>query len=285
MNNHTIIGVDIGGTKVQAARIKGNNIEQSKRKLISSTGSEGQVIQEVISAIEGVFDASVSGLGVGVPSIVDVEKGIVYDVHNIPSWKEVHLKKILEEKFKVPVYVNNDANCFAVGEKYFGKGKDFENMIGLIVGTGMAGGIIIQNQLYNGFNCGAGEFGMIPYLDHYYEYYSSGQFFKNKYETSGGKLFKEATKGEGKALKIFNEFGFHLGSAVIAILYAYDPEIIILGGSVSKAYSFYKTALWKRLEDFSYSPTVGRLTIGISENPNIPVLGAAALYHNAQKNK
>ena len=150
MKKQTIIGVDIGGTKVQAARINGQNIEETKRKLISANGSEKQVIDEIILTVAHVFDKSVSGIGVGVPSIVDVEKGIVYDVHNIPSWKEVHLKKILEEKFQVPVYVNNDANCFAVGEKHFGKGKEFKNMIGLIVGTGMAGGIIINNQLYNG---------------------------------------------------------------------------------------------------------------------------------------
>ena len=215
------------------------------------------------------------------PSVVDVEKGIVYDVQNIPSWKEVHLKQVLEERFMVPVYLNNDANCFAVGEKYFGKGKDYDNLIGLIVGTGMAGGIIIQNRLYNGYNCGSGEFGMMPYLDHNYEYYCSGQFFAKQHGTTGEKLFQEAMKGEVQALKLFDEFGFHFGNAVTAILYALDPEIIILGGSVSKAYVFYKNAFWKRLQDFAYSPTIGRLTIEVSENPNIPVLGAAALYYNA----
>ena len=281
MKNQEIVGVDIGGTKIHAARIKGNNIEQSSRTLVSSKGSENQVIQEVIATIEKVFNSSISGIGIGVPSIVDTEKGIVYDVQNIPSWKEVHLKKNLEDHFKVPVYINNDANCFAIGEKYFGKGKDYKNLIGLIVGTGMAGGIIIQNQLYNGNNCGAGEFGMMPYLDHNYEYYCSGQFFSNQYGTTGEKLYEEAMKGERKALKIFNEFGFHFGNAIIAILYALDPEVIILGGSVSKAYAFYKAALWEKLQDFSYSPTVDRLTIEISENPNIHILGAAALYHNA----
>ena len=283
MNKLAVVGVDIGGTKIQAARIKGNDIEDAKKKLVPSKGTENEVIQEVIEAIEGVFDSSVSGIGVGVPSIVDVEKGIVYDVHNIPSWKEVHLKKILETRFNVPVYINNDANCFAVGEKHFGKGTAHENMIGLIIGTGMAGGIIIQNQLYNGHNCGAGEFGMMPYLDSYYENYCSGQFFKKLHETTGEEVFKGAEKGEEQALEIFNEFGHHLGSAIIAILYAMDPEIIVLGGSGSKSYKFYKAALWKRLQVFAYSPTVGRLTIEVSGNPNIPVLGAAALYYNAQE--
>ncbi len=283
MNNQTVIGVDIGGTKIAAARIKGNDIEEAEKRLVPAQGTEQEVIQEVLAAIEAVFDSTVAGVGVGVPSIVDVEKGIVYDVHNIPSWKKVHLKEILENQFGVPVYINNDANCFAVGEKYFGKGAAHENMIGLIIGTGMAGGIILQNRLYDGHNCGAGEFGMMPYLDAYYEYYCSGQFFSNLHGTTGEKVFQKAEQGEAEALELFNEFGYHLGSAMIAILYALDPAIIVLGGSVSHSYQFFKAALWKRLRDFSYTPTVERLTIEVSENPNIPVLGAAALFYHAQE--
>lgn len=283
MEKQTVVGVDIGGTKIQAARIKGDDIEESRKRLVPAKGTEKEVLHEVCKTIEDVFDRSVAGIGVGVPSIVEVERGIVYDVHNIPSWQEVHLKDILEDRFKVPVYINNDANCFAVGEKHFGKGKSYENMIGLIVGTGMAGGIVIQNQLYNGHNCGAGEFGMMPYLDSYYEHYCSGQFFVKYHQTTGEKVFEKAKQGEPEAMTIFNEFGYHLGSAMIAILYAMDPEIIVLGGSVSKAYDFYKAALWQRLQDFSYRPTVGRLTIDVSDNPHIPVLGAAALFYNAQE--
>jgi len=181
----------------------------------------------------------------------------------------------------VPVYVNNDANCFAVGEKYFGEGKGHENLMGLIIGTGMAAGIIIQNKLYNGFNCGAGEFGMLPYLDHHYEHYCSGQYFENTHSTNGEKLFQRATGGNKEAIEIFEQYGFHFGNAIIAILYALDPEIIILGGSVSKSYDFFKDALWKRLQIFAYRPVVSRLTIKVSSNPDIPLLGAAALYYDA----
>jgi len=279
--NHTIIGVDLGGTKIKAGRIKGEVIEGTKTQLISSQGTEKQVLQEVISTIEALFGKTVSGIGIGVPSIVDVEKGIVYDVQNIPSWEEVHLKKHLEKHFGVPVYINNDANCFAVGEKYFGEGKGYENMMGLIIGTGMAAGVIIQNKLYNGYNCGAGEFGMLPYLDYHYEHYCSGQYFENTHSTSGQKLFKRAAGGDEEALKIFEQYGFHFGNAIIAILYALDPEIIILGGSVSKSYAFFKDALWKRLQIFAYRPVVSRLTIKVSSNPDIPLLGAAALYYDA----
>lgn len=246
MNERSVVGVDMGGTKINAARIMGDQLIKTKRRLVTINGSKEEVINDVIVAIKDVFDSNVAGIGIGVPSVVDVTNGIVYDVQNIPSWKKVKLKSILETKFKVPVYINNDANCFAVGEKYFGKGKNYDNLIGLIIGTGMAGGIIIHNQLYNGNNCGAGEFGMIPYLEHNYEYYCSGPYFSREYKVSGEELYNDASKGSEKALSIFQKFGNHVGNAVMSILYAFDPEIIILGGSVSKAFAFGKMNFGKR---------------------------------------
>ena len=277
MNQPSIIGVDLGGTKVQAARLKGIQIEQTHRKLISSQGAEEQILQEAIATIEAVWSEEVAGIGMGIPSIVDVEKGIVYDVQNIPSWKEVHVKEVLETHFKCPVYVNNDANCFALGEKYFGEGKGHSNMLGLIIGTGMAAGVIIQDKLYSGHNCGAGEFGMIPYLNHNYEYYCSGQFFSHIHQTNGLQLSEKAKANDPQALEIFEQYGRYLGNAISSILYAVDPACIVLGGSVSKSYPFFKDALWQQLANFAYSPTVDRLTIKASKHENIALLGAAAL--------
>lgn len=275
--HRSIIGVDLGGTKVEAARLSGSKIVQRQKQLISSQGTEKQILDEIVQTTETVFQNDIKAIGIGVPSIVDVDKGIVYDVQNIPSWKEVHVKEVMEKHFNVPVFVNNDANCFAIGEKHFGQGQEYKNMIGLIVGTGMAAGIIIDSKLYNGHNCGAGEFGMIPYLESYYEHYCSGQFFNHFHKANGLELFQKAQKGDEDAIQIFDQFGHHLANAIITILFAVDPELIVLGGSVSKSYDFYKEALWQRLQSFPYSPTIDRLTIKISQHDNIALLGAAAL--------
>ena len=120
----------------------------------------------------------IKAIGIGVPSVVDTHTGIVYDVQNIPSWKEVAIAQKMQELYKLPVLVNNDANCFALGEYHFGKGKGTKSMVGVTIGTGIGAGIIINGKLYCGPNCGAGEFGMIGYLDKVVEYYASGQFFK-----------------------------------------------------------------------------------------------------------
>ncbi len=284
MFSKSIIGVDLGGTKIGVGKVEKKQIMKHFTFDVSSQASEEKILDEIIQAIEEVFDQTTAGIGVGAPSLVDVEKGIVYDVQNIPSWKKVPLKHILENHFHRPVYVNNDANCFAIGEKYFGKGKNYKNMVGLIIGTGMGAGIIINNRLYSGVNCGAGEFGSISYKEQIYEYYCSGQFFKNEYGIEGRDLFDRAKKGEIKSLKIFEQFGIHLGNAIMTILFAVDPEAIILGGSVSHSYSFFQEAMWRRIKSFPYKHTIKRLVIETTEEPQIAILGAAALFYNAQDN-
>ena len=102
MKKRSVIGVDLGGTNIRVGKVSKNNIIDIYTQEISADGPEKKVINEIINSINKIFDNSVLGIGVGVPSVVDVKTGIVYDVQNIPSFKEVKLKKILEEEFKVP---------------------------------------------------------------------------------------------------------------------------------------------------------------------------------------
>ncbi|MDE5035663.1 ROK family protein, partial [Francisella tularensis] len=84
--------------------------------------------------IAKVFTSEVEGNGVGISSVADREKGIVYDVQNIKSCQDIHLKEILEAEFKVPVFIDNDATCFAIGQRLYGKGKQYENFVGITIG-------------------------------------------------------------------------------------------------------------------------------------------------------
>ncbi len=277
MDNNTVIGVDLGGSNAFVARVRGHEIEDTYLQDISARSTRETVMDELIYSIDQVMSADVKGLGIGVPGLVEHATGMVYDVVNIPSWKEVALKKLLEEKFKRPVFLNNDANCFAMGEYYFGQNQKYSDLVGLIIGTGLGAGIVLDGNIYNGANGGAGEFGMLPYLDHNYEYYASGQFFSHQYGRSGKDLFQKANAGDKEALHIFAEFGFHLGKAIMAIVYALDPEIIILGGSVSKAFPYFEEFMWKSFKEFEYQQALRNLQIKVMSNEYIPVLGAAAL--------
>jgi glucokinase len=281
VSRDTVIGIDLGGTNVRAGLVVNGRLAEVRSAAVRGQGSERDVLDDIFSAVDPVLRKDVAGIGAGVPSVIDLKTGVVYDVQNIRSWKKVPLKAYLEEHYHLPAYVNNDANCFAAGEKYFGKAKPFDHAVGLIVGTGLGAGVIANGRLYSGINCGAGEFGMLPYIDRNFEAYASGQFFERVHGVSGHELAARADRGERRALEIFAEFGVHVGEAVKAICYAVDPEIIVLGGSVSKSFRFFRESLWKTFQTFAYSITKERLRIEVSETENIAILGAAALYYDA----
>ena len=278
---HKILGVDLGGTNIRTGMVEGEEITDLQ---VTSTPAEEpqEVVLEVLAEVISRFDLSrVEAIGIGVPSVVDVEKGIVYHVTNIKSWIVVPLKSWLEERFGVPVFVNNDANCFAAGEKYFGKAKNAADVAAIATGTGLGAGLIVRNKLYEGKNCGAGEIGNLPYLEHTYEYYCSGQFFKDEHDTYGKKLAAEAWKGDQKAIGIFRDFGRHFGKFLQAVLYAYDPEMIILGGSVSKSYDLFKDSMFHALYDgFVFPGSLKNLRIDVSSVDHIGIYGAASLYYD-----
>ena len=279
IRNKKLIGIDLGGTNVRVARIGPEGIEKVVSEGVRSRGTVDEVISQIFGLIDRIGTQDIDGIGLGVPGPVDEENGIVYELINIPAWKKVHAGKIFQERYKLPVKLQNDANCFAVAEKYYGKGKDCRSFIGLIVGTGMAGGIFINNQMYTGPNSMAGEFGMMKYLDKFYEYYSCGQFFTNVHGISGKEAAKRAFAGDPEALKMWSEFGGHLGSAIEAILYAYDPEKIILGGSVSKSFSLYEKYVWEVLENFAFKNSLKHFKLEASALDNPGLLGAAALHY------
>jgi len=281
MKQQAVIGVSLGGRTLLVGRVKDGVLEQSVTRKINNRESEGNIIKEVVNAIKEVMDDSVVGMGFGAPSLVDVEKGIVYNVQKIKSWKQVHIKDILEDTFGIPVYVNNDANCFAIGELYFGQAKEVENLIGLILGAGVGAGIVFKKHLFSGTNCGAGEYGNIPYRDHDIEYYLSDNYFDLKYGLSFDLLLERAKRADKIALAIFEQYGFDLGNAIKIIMYSVDPEMIIIGGPISAAFSFFEKAMWQKVNNFLYKHSLEKLKIQATKQENIAVLGAAALYFDA----
>jgi glucokinase len=273
-----IIGVDMGGTNIRAGVVEKGILVEVVKVTTPAESSKDEVVEAVAELILKLDPASVSAIGIGVPTIVDVEKGIVYNATNIKDWIDVPLKAILEEKFNIPVFVNNDANCFVAGEKHFGKAKGFKSVVGLVLGTGLGTGLIMNNQLYEGRNCGAGEIGNLPYLENNYEYYCCGQYFKDELKIPAHEVFRLACEGDSQALKHFETFGFHLGKFLQAILYAYDPELIVFGGSVSKAFRFFNQSMFTSLkEGFIFPNSLENLKIEVSELENAAIYGAASL--------
>ncbi len=276
-----VIGIDLGATNIRGAVVTGDSLSNIVSNRIHSDGSAQDVLNDIYQVVDALVDDSVKSIGIGVPSVVDVAEGIVYDVQYIPSWVEVPLKKLMEARYHIPVFVNNDANCFAVGEYHFGKGKGVDSMIGLTLGTGLGAGVIINNKLYAGYNCGAGEFGLFDYKDNVLEYYCSGSFFQNVYKLDGEQVFEDAKKGDARALELYEELGTHIGHAIKMVMYAYDPQLIILGGSVRHAYDFFQKTMWQQIKTLAYTKSAERIRIEVSALQNSGILGAAALYYDA----
>lgn len=271
------IGIDLGGTNMRVGLVKDGLVLNKEIVPCPSQADEKEVLLNLEKLIERTMCPEVEGIGIGVPSVVDVSEGIVYNVANIPSWKEVPLKRLLEERFSVPVFINNDSNCFTLGIKQFGEGQQFHNLIGMTIGTGVGTGVIINNELYGGQNTGAGEVGSLPYLAYDFEHYCSSGFFVRYYDTTGKEVAEKAATGDVQALKIWNEFGSHLGELMKAILFTYDPEAIIIGGGIASAFAYYESSMWETIQTFPCAETVKRVKILVSRKEDAALLGASAL--------
>jgi glucokinase len=272
------IGVDLGGSNIRAGIQSDGTIVQKQHVPLTNKDSLEDTLTQLIDNIRPLMSASIKSIGIAVPSVVDVENGIVYDVVNIPSWKKVELKQILQAEFKIPVQVDNDANSFVLGEQQHGKAKSHSNVVGLVMGTGIGSGLILNGKLYRGNNCGAGEVGYFPYLDKDFEFYCSGNFFTTIHNITAYDAYQHAASANQHALRIWSEFGKHMGNAIKAVVYAYDPEVIVLGGSISKAYTFFEKSMRETLlVNFHFPSSIKRLKIEQSQDENITLLGAASL--------
>ena len=272
-----IIGIDIGGTSIVGGRIEGDIIvAQVSADTHAQEGGE-KTLDILKGVIRQLMTIDTRAIGIGVPSVVDREKGIVYNVQNIKNWDEVYLKSLLEAEFALPVHIDNDANCFAYGEKIFGKGRDFENFVGITLGTGVGGGIIQDSHLLFDSNCGSGEFGEIPYLDSILEEYCGSRFFIRISGRSGYEIAVKAREGDPESIEIYNQYGKHISMLVKVILLILDPQAIIFGGSISRSFDLFSEAMYENLKNFPYPKSVDKIKILTSDLHNMGILGAGAL--------
>ncbi len=283
MSEYKVVGVDIGGTSIEAGLVEGKQLIETHSLPTHAQRPANEILQTLIDGIEKVKTTDTKAIGIGVPGLLNPDKGEILNINNIPSWKNFPLKQKLEEHFSLPVYVNNDANCFALGTKHFGKGLAYQNFMAIVLGTGVGGGIICNNKLTSGHLCGAGEVGCLPYLDGIFEDYSGSRFFTNHYNTSGKELALQANQGNQLALKAFHELGIHIGKLINNLLYVLAPEAIILGGSVSQSFSFFEAGIKEAVDEFPFKSISENLTVTADNIEKVAILGAAGLFYNEEE--
>lgn len=259
------VGVDIGGTSIKAGVVSDDGTILYKSVKATIKNSETEFLKQILEIIEAVLGQlqltyqDIESIGIGCPGIIDSEKGVIFNLGNI-GISDYPLKERLEELLPVPVLVNNDANCAALGEYHALKEKKIKSFVMLTLGTGIGGGIIIDHKIYTGYDGSAGEFGnMIINVAGqrvWWEEYASARALVRMAEAAAMKykdsiLYDLIDKSNGKANgemvfsalrqkdkvteAVFEDYIKYLGDGIISILYIFRPEVISIGGGISQA--------------------------------------------------
>lgn len=272
-----LLGIDIGGTTINMGLVQGSEIVVKKTvPSFKKEWNKQQTLDYLCDSISGIITPEVVRIGIGVPTLVDPANGIAYQAANIPSWDEVNIKAAVEKRFGIPVSVNNDSNCFALGAAAM-LGAREKVVVGITLGTGLGVGVIVDGKLLDGTHCGVGEIGALPYNGHDYEEFCSKKFFTARH-IGGKEAYDQAENGSTDALAAFEEFGRHLGEFLAVVMYAYDADRIILGGGVANSYKHFKVSMEKTLAmRYPYVKALESLQIDVLPQGDIPVLGASQL--------
>lgn len=271
------LGIDIGGTTINLGLIDGARlIKKVQVPSFPKTATLDDTLIYLGDQIENFLVPGIQKIGIGVPSLTDPVKGIVYNAANIPSWDVVPLKDTLEARFDIPVFVNNDANCYALGAAVK-VGEDRGTVVTVTLGTGTGVGIVIDGKLFSGTHCGAGEIGAIPYEGTDYE-----SFCSKKYFTSRGldprALSKAAAQADESALAHFRDFGRHMGTFLSVVMYAYDADVLVLGGGIAHTFPHFQEAMWEALRcSYPYQNALDNLKIIAMPDEDTAMVGAASL--------
>jgi glucokinase len=229
--------------------------------------------------------------------LVDHERGIIVRSPNFPrQFKQVALSKELSKHFKLPVLVDNDANCFAIGEAVYGAGKKLSHVVGLTLGTGIGGGIVIDGKVYRGKHGSAGELGHMTIRDGgitcscgqhgHLEAYASGTVITSHYRAftretrTASEIISLAAKRNEAASQVIAVARQALAVGFASIINTLNPDIIVIGGGLGSARSYVAPAITAAKKLVVY-PELARTPIVHAQlGDTAALLGAAALFSN-----
>jgi glucokinase len=301
------VGVDIGGTKVAVGivdchgRVKREQTLATDRAVPAVTMVEriGSAILQLIDEA-GMERGQIAGIGIGAPGPLDAKNGVLTCPPNLPGWANVPLAEMVKRKCSLPVFLENDANAAALGEKWMGAARDTGNFIYLTISTGIGAGLFLDGKLVSGFRGNAGDVGHIV-IDPAYGTCSCGQQGCLEWIASGTAIARQASQLMGRkltaeeAIRLYREnhpvikplieqIFTKIGVGCVSLINAFDPEMIVIGGGVSQAGKPLFTAVREYVSRYALNPA-GRQTaiVPAQLRQHSGVIGAAALVFHPSR--
>ena len=231
------LGIDIGGTQIKYGvyNEKGENFDNG---IVDSVRDDLSKIIEILKNIIDLYP-DIDGIGLSIPGAVDTKKEIIIEGGACKVLKNIKLSKILQEYAHVPVAMENDANCATLAENWLGNGKNCQNFICITLGTGVGGGIIINNSLYSGSHFNAGEFGYMKNdINEILSTFGSTESLVKKVQTinsniNNGKMTFEMLEQDKKVYDVYKKWIKNLSRYIYNIGTCFDPDKILIGGGIS----------------------------------------------------
>jgi glucokinase len=287
-----IIGVDVGGTKIQAGAIRSDGQIIGEPVTVETVGTDEseKILARIIGSVEklikdhGLNPDDVLGIGMGVTGPLDPESGTILECPQLPTMHFYPLKKQIVKRFNLPVYMDNDANALLLGESIWGAGKGCRTTLGFTLGTGLGCAIVIDNRLFTGANGMAGEIWPSPYQGETIEDIVSGRGVSSIYKKlsdtirSAKEISILARQGDLNAIETWNIFGSTLSVALSWGINLIDPDIVILGGSMSNSLDLFRDPMETALRKYICPVPAGKTKIvKAALGDNAGFIGAAAL--------
>jgi glucokinase len=292
-----IVGVDLGGTKIRAGLIGKFDVKKEITLLTNAKHGRKKILKTLFEAIDYLFQDDVKEIGIAVAGNTDGKK--ILDATNIKSLNNFNLSSVISKKYGVKVFIENDANAFALAEYRFLKKKNpkLKNIVGITLGTGVGGGIIIDGDIYRGSSFSAGEIGHMSIASkgikcscgNYdcFEVYCNGKALERYYFELTKKrvqsmMISNLLSKDKNALKAVNEYAKYLGIGLVNIANIFSPEYIVIGGGISKLIEIYKPAI-KHFKKHALKTVKNTKIIKTRLGDNSVIIGASLLSSSSKK--
>lgn len=316
------LGIDLGGTNIAAGVTdeQGNIINKFSRKTNANVMNFGRLVSHIAAtaketvSLSGLCAECITAVGMGTPSCINPSNGLLVNANNL-GWKNVPLQSEVQKHFNVPVYIQNDAACAALGEAVKGSAAGYDSALMVTLGTGVGGGIILNGRIFNGCDSMGAEIGHTKLVSGglpctcgqkgCFEAYASASALTEQAciaakefpesvmnEMCGNELsemnaqipFKAAKAGDRAAAEVIERYIYYLASGLSSLTAVFRPQVIVIGGGISGQGNYLIEPLRKKL----YGLTFSAEQIGIPEvvcaslGNDAGIIGAAMLCANTE---